>query len=265
MRTQAPPPSDMRTSQTRLLSSAGAPPSAPSPMSNNGGGDKRWCNNSYRISPLPASNGTSGRFCHPEGLWYSLTAKDLEEAIMAEIKPTNETHSMEIPVTEVPSQSIEKRVAPDRHQDVYAWVLDQAQRLRHYQPESVDWFGLAEELEIIVALERAKVVSLLRVILVHLLKWRYSKIRRSEHSWRKSLLAARVNVINILEGSAIFRNELSVFLRKGYESAKSLAGTEMRLDKHEWQDLFPRNCPWSESEVLDEDFILDIAPNADGR
>jgi class 3 adenylate cyclase/tetratricopeptide (TPR) repeat protein len=38
---QAPPPSDMRTSQTRLLGSAEAAPSAPSPMSNNGGGDRR--------------------------------------------------------------------------------------------------------------------------------------------------------------------------------------------------------------------------------
>jgi class 3 adenylate cyclase len=38
---RAPPPSDMRTSQTRLLGSADAPPSAPSPMSNNGGGDRR--------------------------------------------------------------------------------------------------------------------------------------------------------------------------------------------------------------------------------
>jgi class 3 adenylate cyclase len=38
---QTPPPSDMRTSQTRLLGSAGAPPSAPSPMSNNGGGGRR--------------------------------------------------------------------------------------------------------------------------------------------------------------------------------------------------------------------------------
>jgi AAA ATPase domain/Adenylate and Guanylate cyclase catalytic domain len=38
---QSPPLSDMRTSQTRLLGSADAPPSASSPMSNNGGGDRR--------------------------------------------------------------------------------------------------------------------------------------------------------------------------------------------------------------------------------
>ena len=36
---QTPPPSDMRTSQIRLLGSAGAPLSAPSPMSIKGGGN----------------------------------------------------------------------------------------------------------------------------------------------------------------------------------------------------------------------------------
>jgi hypothetical protein len=184
---------------------------------------------------------------------------------MAEIKPTNEAHSIEIPVTEVPSQSIEKRVTPDRHQDVYAWLLDQAKRLRHYQPESVDWFGLAEELEIIVALERAKVLSLLGIVQAHMLKWQYSKIRRSERSWRNTLAAARTELIDILDESRVLRNEVPRFLIKAFGQALRLAGTQMGLEKHDWQRLFPSDCPWTLEQVLDQDFLPPIAPTANGR
>lgn len=189
----------------------------------------------------------------------------VEEGIVAEIKPSNEAHSMEIPPTEVRSQPIEKRVAPDRHQDVYAWLLGQAERLRHYQPESVDWFGLAEELEIIVALQRAKVVSLLGIVQAHMLKWQYSKIRRSERSWRNTLVTARTELIDILDESRILRNELPRFLIKAYGQALRLAGTQMGLEKHDWQRLFPSDCPWTVEQVLDQDFFPPIAPTANGR
>ncbi|MBV8357154.1 MAG: DUF29 domain-containing protein, partial [Deltaproteobacteria bacterium] len=127
---------------------------------------------------------------------------------MTEIKRINEADSMEISVAKDPSRFIEERVTPDRHQDVYAWLLDQAQRLRHFQPESLDWFGLAEELEGIVALERAKVISLLGIAQAHLLKWQYSKIRRSERSWRNTLVNARTELIDILDESRVLRNEV---------------------------------------------------------
>jgi len=115
------------------------------------------------------------------------------------------------------------------------------------------------------ALQRDKVVSLLRVVLVHLLKWRYSKIRRSERRWRLSIVAARVDLTDILEDSKALRNELSVLLPKAYRGARIVAGTEMRLEKHDWQRLFPDSCLWSESQVLNEDFFPDVAPEADGR
>ncbi len=56
------------------------------------------------------------------------------------------------------SERTQRQVGPDtnRHNDVYAWLLSQANRLREYRPEAIDWFGLAEELEDFVALQRAK-------------------------------------------------------------------------------------------------------------
>ncbi len=43
------------------------------------------------------------------------------------------------------------------------------------------------------------------------------------------------------------------------------AGTQMRLRKRDWQQLFPDTCPWTESQVLDEDFLPELAREANGR
>jgi hypothetical protein len=152
-----------------------------------------------------------------------------------------------------------------REGDVYAWLLSQAERLRKYQPECVDWFGLAEELDDIVALQRAKVISLLAQVQAHMLKWQYSRIRRSEHSWQKSLAVARTELGAILDQSKILRNELPAFIAKAYQHALRLAGTDMRLNKHDWERLFPAECPWTPEQILDQDFFPTIAATANGR
>ncbi len=153
----------------------------------------------------------------------------------------------------------------NRNNDVYAWLLSQANQLREYRPEAVDWSGLAEELEDIAVLQRAKVVSLLSIVQAHLLKWHYSRIRRSEYSWRKSLVNARTELNLILDKSRTLRNELPGCLVKTYVLARRLAGTDMRLEKRDWERLFPNSCPWTSEEILDQDFLPALAPTADGR
>ncbi len=152
-----------------------------------------------------------------------------------------------------------------RDDDFYGWLANQASILRSEDYDSLDSMNLAEELEEMAALQRDKVVSLLRVILVHLLKWRYSKVRRSESSWKTSLVTARVDATDTLEDSKTLMNELPPLLAKAYRGARSVAGTQMRLEKRDWQRLFPDSCPWTESQVLEEDFFPEIAPEANGR
>jgi Domain of unknown function DUF29 len=152
-----------------------------------------------------------------------------------------------------------------RDGDFCGWLANQASILRSGNYSALDSVNIAEELEGMAALQRDKVVSLLRVVLVHLLKWHYSKIRRSESRWKISLVTARVDMTDILEDSRILRNELPSLLAKAYRGARSVAGTQMGLAKRDWQRLFPDICPWTESQVLDEDFFPEIAPGANGR
>ena len=163
----------------------------------------------------------------------------------------------------VSSDSEGPAIAPD--EDFCGWLVHQASLLRSGNYAELDSVSLAEELEAMAASERRKVVSLLRVVLVHLLKWHYSKIRRSESSWQVSLATERTDVMDVLEASRTLRNELPLLLAKAYGSARFIAGTEMRLTKRNWQRLFPDICPWTESQVLDEDFFPEIAPGANGR
>jgi hypothetical protein len=150
-------------------------------------------------------------------------------------------------------------------EDFCGWLDDQTSLLRSKNYAALDATNLAEVLEEMAAQQRSKVVSLLRVVLVHLLKWHYSKIRRSESSWRVSLVTARIDAAEILEDSRTLRNELPLLLAKAYRGARAVAGVEMRLSKRDWQRLFPDTCPWSESQVLDDDFFPERAPHANGR
>jgi hypothetical protein len=154
---------------------------------------------------------------------------------------------------------------PNRETDFYAWLVCQANGLRSRQPDFIDWVNLAEELEEMAGLQREKVVGLLRVVLLHLLKWQYSKVHRSDRSWNVSIVTARVDLLDTLAESKSLKNELPVLLAKAYRGARTIAGAEMGLDKRDWQRMFPDHCPWTAEQVLDEEFLPDIAPTANGR
>src|SRR5215813_8621783 len=143
-------------------------------------------------------------------------------------------------------------IKPD--EDFCGWLLQHASHLRSCNLAALDSLNLAEELEAMAGSERRKVVSLLRLILGQLLKWHHSRTRRSENSWQVSLAAARTDVKDVLEASRSLRNELPELMAKAYKGARLMAGTEMRLAKHNWQHLFPDTCPWTESQAVDEDF-----------
>jgi hypothetical protein len=149
--------------------------------------------------------------------------------------------------------------------DEFAWLLNQALLLRDRDHGALDWDNLAEELEEMAALRRGQVVSLLRVALVHMLKLRYSKIRRSPRSWRVSLVNSRVGAHDILDDSQTLRNQLPELLAKAYRGAQPVAGVEMGLEKYQWETLFPEACPWAADEVLDAEFLPEQAHDANGR
>jgi uncharacterized protein DUF29 len=144
---------------------------------------------------------------------------------------------------------------PSRETDLYAWLLHQANELRARQPNFIDWSGLAEELDEIVALARKETVSRLRTVLVHLLKWKYETKRRDERSLENYDSQRALDLSLLLES----KNLRNYMLHKGhalaYRQARSAAGDEMQLERQVWDHLFPQICEWSLDQALNDEFF----------
>jgi hypothetical protein len=79
----------------------------------------------------------------------------------------------------------------DLKTDFHGWLLEHAAALRARDYESLDWYHLAEELELMGAPERRELRSELKTLLLHLLKLKFQpgQLHR-HHSWRNSIVNA---------------------------------------------------------------------------
>ncbi len=160
---------------------------------------------------------------------------------------------------------VAERKPPRREVDLHRWLRSQAAALRARRADLVDWEGLAEELDAMGARERRELVAHLRNLLAHLLKWKYQGQRRSEASWMRSMVLARQEVSELLEDSPNLRNLRADLVARAYRQARVLAGTEMKLNKRQWEAMFPASCPWTFDELMDEDFIPSQTNGRNGR
>jgi hypothetical protein len=149
--------------------------------------------------------------------------------------------------------------------DYYDWLKRQAQALRRKRPSFLDWENLAEELEAMGARERRELISHLRILIAHLLKWTYQSSRRGETSWKRSIVVARQEIAVLLADSPSLKTVLADCMVKGYEDGRRLAGTEMKLDRLAWQRLFPDACPWTLTDLLDPDYLPQQARHGRSR
>jgi Domain of unknown function DUF29 len=152
-----------------------------------------------------------------------------------------------------------------RETDLYAWLLQQANELRTRQPKFIDWGELAEELDEIVALARTEVVSRVRNLLAHLLKWKYQPSRRDEDSWRNTIVRERLDLALLLESKNLRNYLKDTGYALAYQQARKAAGNEMRLERRAWDQLFPPTCEWDSETALDEEFFPSTDPNSNGH
>jgi serine phosphatase RsbU (regulator of sigma subunit) len=89
--------------------------------------------------------------------------------------------------------------------DFYAWTQDQAAALRalpeRVRPNTLDVEHLAEEIEDLGRSQRAAAQSLIRQILIHLLKLAFHPDQRARAHWRQETREFRVQLESIFEAS----------------------------------------------------------------
>lgn len=136
--------------------------------------------------------------------------------------------------------------------DYYAWALEAAEHLRAGRLSEVDLSGVAEELEDMGKAQRHALASHLKVLIVHLLKWRYLPSFRGV-SWRLSIANARDEIAELLEDSPSLRPKIGELVTRRYPAARNRAALETGLA----EETFPSSCLFSEDDLLDAAYWLD--------
>ncbi|MEH2114322.1 DUF29 domain-containing protein [Nostoc sp.] len=141
-------------------------------------------------------------------------------------------------------------------QDYCAWVEQIAELLRSHQWDKLDLEHLIEEVVDLGKSQQRALQSALRLLLSHLLKWKYQPERRS-HSWQVTITRERLNIDELLQESPSLRRFLNdaEWINTTYQRARREAMVETGLS----EDNFAIACPFSVDEILD----LDFYPNAD--
>jgi len=133
--------------------------------------------------------------------------------------------------------------------DFYAWANEQAQLLRAGRLSEADIENIAEEIETLGRSEKRELVSRLRVLLLHLLKWQFQPNRRGA-SWEGSIINTRDELDDHLHDNPSLRSKIPDAIKSAYRRAAVDAKSETGLPK----SSFPETCPWAYDEIMDPDF-----------
>ena len=136
--------------------------------------------------------------------------------------------------------------------DFHAWTREQAARLRRARPSDVDWENLAEEVESLGRSDKRALGSDLKIVLEHLLKWRYQPEKRSE-SWSDSIEEHRDRIARIIADSPSLAGWPAEVLAAEYDRGRTKALKDTKLAPAR----IPVVCPFSVEQALDPDFLPD--------
>ena len=137
--------------------------------------------------------------------------------------------------------------------DFYAWANEQAGLLRAGKLSEADIQHIAEEIESMGKTEKRELVSRLKVLMIHLLKWRFQPTGRAT-SWRLTVEEQRREVIEHMDDNPSLKAKMGEAMASAYASAILGAARETGLDR----TIFPSACPWSFEQITDADFWPEV-------
>jgi hypothetical protein len=130
--------------------------------------------------------------------------------------------------------------------DETAWLEAMSQRIKDRRYDQLDYKNLGEYLLDMAKRDRREVVSRLRTLLFHLLKWDHQHRKRSR-SWKVTTNTQRDDLHDLLDSKTL-RNHAIETLPKAYAQAVELAAVETGLA----ENAFPAQCPYTLEQILSE-------------
>jgi hypothetical protein len=134
--------------------------------------------------------------------------------------------------------------------DVFEWTVRNAELLRAGRYEEADILHIAEELEDMGKRDRRELLSRVRLLVAHLLKWQFQPDRRSP-SWEETIDPQRTEIGDLLQDMPSLRRALASHLRELYPQAVRRAARETGLSR----SAFPDRCPYTPEQILDIEFL----------
>ena len=134
-------------------------------------------------------------------------------------------------------------------QDFHAWTGRQADLLRARKFSEADIENIVEEIESMGRSERRELVSRLRIVLSHLLKWRLQPGSRG-NSWRRSIRTQRHDLRLHLRDNPSLKSRLDQAMADAYAGARLDAEEETGLAA----ETFPGSCPFTFDAAIDDAF-----------
>jgi hypothetical protein len=136
--------------------------------------------------------------------------------------------------------------------DFYAWANEQAALLRSGRFAEADIAHIAEEIESMGKTEKRELVSRLKVLLMHLLKWQFQPTNQG-NSWRLTIEEQRREVVEHLADNPSLKTKLSEAIDTAYGTAVLAAARETGIDIR----ALPATCPWTYEQIIDNSFWPD--------
>lgn len=134
--------------------------------------------------------------------------------------------------------------------DFVLWLETTANLLKTRQLDQIDYDNLIEEIETMGRSERSALKSNLRVLLMHLLKWKYQPSMRS-NSWRSTIREHRKRIQEAFKDSPSLMRTFDEGFDIAYQDGRELASDETGLGI----DTFPQIFPFTVEQVLDSDYL----------
>jgi hypothetical protein len=135
-------------------------------------------------------------------------------------------------------------------QDYYLWIMKTIELLNKKKFSELDLTNLVEEIEDMGKSEKKSITSNLRILLMHLLKYKYQSDKRT-NSWLFTIVEHRKRLQEAFKVSPSLRRYYKEVFLDCYQDARELASAETGLSI----EIFSEVCPFTPEEALNSNYL----------
>ncbi len=135
-------------------------------------------------------------------------------------------------------------------EDFAVWTEEMARLLRERRFDEADIEHLAEEIEDMGKRDSREVFRRARLILMHVLKWKFQPEARSG-SWMVTINTQRRDLLLVLKDSPSLKRKLRDSAPEVYADAVKDASGDTGLPRR----AFPTDCPFPLEDILNSEFL----------